>query len=358
MSIYKSRAINDYMKGAAQELKKDPEVLTTFERLAVNPDQVPVEDIKQALRKVIENDKFVTGPIKVMLEDEGVRKALSLPADVTFDSYILRVRKAIRDSKTLEDLTRDAQLSPSETALTAVATVVTVGVAVAATVAAVVHTVATAVNYVGAVNVLKTVFVFTVAGQDEDLTGRTHPRVPVSDADPECNCINDTDNTLWVVVRNDLGIKRVPLPPHKSTVGMGLPSIEAILVGGNLNALESLHTERDGLRKEGAYIPYKDVRSPGVVSIRQGIDCFEAHVNDAQREAEAAGQAGYSDLNGGGSAGEHFDQRFRMREVAAAVPEGCDFIAMMTDALDAEHFYRTLRLASMARAMKEGLTRA
>ena len=52
-----------------------------------------------ALDRLLGDDTFFTEPIRVVLEDDGIRDAIGVPPDLTFEVYIQRVRKAsvIRD---------------------------------------------------------------------------------------------------------------------------------------------------------------------------------------------------------------------------------------------------------------------
>jgi hypothetical protein len=352
LALQKSRSLNKYMRAAIEDHKSDPLLIATCERLVFDPEHVPEEDLQVILKRLIEDDRLLTGPIKIVLEDAEVRAALQLPDDFTFETYIQSVRKAIKDANTVDDVVQVANIGPEVSAFVCSATVcAAVAVTVYATVAAVVHAAAVAHTYVGALAIVTQAVVFTV-------TGQTHARnyqqmLPVSDGSCECNCINESSRSVWVVVRGDFGLKRVPLPSFKSTLGMGLPSVEAVLVGGKLNAVKSLRTERNGVITNGAYILWKDANAPGIVIVRETPEGLEAVTNDAQGKAEALGKAGYTDLRGGGTAGVNFDRRFRMSEVAASAPEGMDFGSMIKESIDADFFYHTLRMTTLAQLLKE-----
>jgi hypothetical protein len=352
VAAYKSRALHDYMMKATDRFRVDEGLQEQFSRLGRDPRAMPEREVRQLLDRLLRDDTFVTAPIRILMTDPGIRKALGVPANLTFNRYIQDVRKTIRDADSLDQVLRTSRVGPGGDVMVCnLAVACAVAIAAIVTIAAIIHTGVVAVNYVFAYAVLRTAVVFTVSGPDVTAVGPC-ATIPVGMGAIRSNCVNESGRTLWIIVRGATGFHRVPLLAGRSSIGMGLSGVEALLIGGRLNPVTRVVTSLDGRCGNGAYIVAQDGANPGTITVTEGSDCdLVIERNEAQAAAEAARRAGWSDLAGNGSAGANYDRAFAMSETAAAVPAGADFARMIDRALDDGHFYASLRIAALAQQL-------
>ncbi|MCI0534723.1 MAG: hypothetical protein L0Z50_05800 [Verrucomicrobiales bacterium] len=339
LAVFRSKELNSQLRDASQKLQDNLELMAILPRLVYAPESMTSQDVERALTMILENDEFLTGPIRALFQDPALRQALEIPADLTVDAYLTRVREAMRAARDVDEVLAASGLVGRQ-AVTAVWLAVALVVAAAA--AAVVKTVVALDAWAAVWAVALKVLVFTVSGETAVSSNRF---LATDHFSVRSRCVNELDFPVWVVIAGGNSFKRVCVPPRMSTELLGIAAVEAILIGGAGNSLRTLRTVQHGTKGQGAYILCADKNDPGEVRLTWDGEEPVAVGNDRQQSAETGGSAGWSDLAGGGSAGVNFDERFAMARVAALAPHGFDLSSLVADAADAEHFYRSILMA-------------
>lgn len=340
-ALVRDPALEGHMTAVMAGYKAHPELEASLHRLASDPDSLPDADLDAVLELLLNDDRLITAPIKIILENQEIRAILNVPDDMTFPRYVEDLRRALRESTTYDEFMRKVAIAPEGlffSALTAVA------VAVLATVATVVHAVAVAVTYAAAYAVALKAVVFTVAGQ----TGSSVPDgvVPPQTGPLESICTNDSDTVAWVVVVDQGRRRRVPLMPGRDTRELGLRSVAGVLVGGAGNPVQVLR--RNGVPvPAGIYPLRRNEVTPGLIRLVNGVGEVAAEVNDAQREAERPCVGEFA-----GAATQFDQEEISMATVAAAVPAGFDYAATMRSTIIARRFDRTMQFVDALQRLR------
>src|SRR5438270_66941 len=111
VAIYSSVPIAEHVRRATQNLVGDRSFLTTLERLARDPSSLSSSDREAAIDAILQNENIIVGTLMAVLSDRSVQEVLGLPSDFSVESYIVRLRRAIRDSADLTSFRGTAAVS-------------------------------------------------------------------------------------------------------------------------------------------------------------------------------------------------------------------------------------------------------
>jgi hypothetical protein len=344
VAIYKNRNIDAYIQQQVGPLLSDQKAIDIFGKLLVEPGSVSPDDFNYVFDNLLQNDALTIGPLEILLADPDVRDAMGFDSDAAAAQYIANLRQTIASVETWTDwLQRSADLGflgPFLCGPTFCAVAV---------VWAVVETVALAVNYAGAYALaFASVVTITVASangidQNSELGRASQLQPGIVDSVVR----NETPLALWVVIQGPTGFKRVPIMPGSDSMSAGIMSIEAILIGGGeLNGLSALGVTDGSTRTSGAYVLAHDTCKPAIVTITMDGKIAHVEANEIQKSAEHSGRAGFSDLMGGGPAGDHYDSRWTLNDTAAAIPVGFNVAELHAMSQELAYYSRTRRLAS------------
>ena len=341
--LVRDEALNQHMTTALIGYKAHPELEATFLRLAADPASVGEDELHRAIDAILNDDRLVSAPIKIMMANQKIRDILGVPPELTFERYIGRLREALASARNYDEFARaatDALGGPLVPALTAVATVVAVGVAVLATAALAVHTVALALNYAAVYAVAVKAAVFTVAGDLSTVAGGV---LPLQIGRVSSECVNECDDVVWVIVSDGVRIRRVPLAPSQSSQEVGLTAVWGLLVGGPSNPVERLRTPSGKVQEEGVYWFAQRESQPARIVVRTTDGCHVVDVNKVQLEAAQSEFPDSDPVVCGRS------EPIRTDTVAAAVPAGFDYASTMHAALSAQRHFRTMQFVDALR---------
>src|SRR5207302_3973426 len=167
-----------------------------------------------AIDAILQNENIIVGTLMAVLSDRSVQEVLGLPSDFSVESYIVRLRRAIRDSADLTSFRGTAAVSSAVSEVEPAMfcdVAVCIAVAAVAIISVVVHTAATVVNYVAAYAVVRTTVAFTVSGAP--------PYGPGPSTQPSLNATaisNETTQGIWGVVMQGNRMRRIFVEPFGS----------------------------------------------------------------------------------------------------------------------------------------------
>ena len=309
----------------------------------LDPSSVKEEDFNYVYDLLLRDEALTVGVLEVILRDHNVRTELGMGSQAEADAYVGNVRYAIQTSRTWQDWVEKAKdfgfLGPFVCGPT---------VCAAAVVWAAALTVALAWNYVYVANVAVAVNV-TFATASGTATAMESSQMMPAQPPHLFNIVrNETSRVVWVVLQGPTGSsKRLAVPPGFDSTALGIADVAAILIGGESNALAMLRLPNGQIVTKGAYVLARSADCPAVVTILEhDHGRFSLSESDTQSAACLAGNAGYSDLLGGGTAKSQFDTRWNMSESASAVPVGFDVASLGASSEAVEFFSRMRRLAA------------
>jgi hypothetical protein len=337
-ALLQSNKLTQHADRIADKLSQDARAKSMFQALANHPASLDERTTREVLDSLLNDDSVLTGTLRVIMTDNVLRKAMGVRPELTFDEYIQGVRKAIRDSQSLDQISASAAISRDLPVAFCTEVAACVAVAALVTVAAVVHAVVGAVTYAGAYAVVRAAAVFTASGNAPDIMWTQRPSPSYAS-----RVVNSCGDVAWIVIRCGQMRKRVPLTSGSSTTDLGLERVEAILIGGARNPIDRIATPT-GIRDCGAYI-ISDVTDYGPATVALlGGDSIRLSRNRSQIAAECAGAAGYRGPGDGVPS---------MANTAAAFPSAIDIQRLSAHSQAAASFYTALRMLDSLRLFRQ-----
>ena len=368
LAIYRNPRIDSYLYQSMSDVYSSPEIASLADQIRDDPASLSEEQLQGAADRLLRDERYTFGYMRVLLDDADIRRALGFPEDMNVDRYLEEHRRILAASSSFREYQQKSKhlhritvmddnggdggsADPDTSIFAAIFAVLAV---------AVVHTVAVLVNYAAAVNVAYKVNVttgrpkpvgpgpalvsyYTTAGLGAASRSGQAGVLPPATSACESRCLNSSPAPVWVITGAGSLLKRVPLEADTDSAHLGLSRVIALVIGGKGNPVRMLRLRSGEVVSQGAYMIFQSLEAPGALTLREHAGIYELECNQSQCAAEDAGVAGYSDLDGGGTAGKHFDGRFNMGGIAAALPAGMPIAEFSREMNDAAYFTRVMR---------------